>query len=259
MPSKSIPDIILERMALGELSSQELELWGQRQSESVTREQLKSLADSNQEILTAYAPSTMVAAISRKARREKTRSRLFKIGALAMPLAATAALLLFYMQPENAQHQWSEPNEVTRLKGSSTARLIVYRNQEGQALRLKDNALVQANDVVQISYIVSEQVYGVVLSIDGDGNVTLHLPEQGHRAEALKIGAEVPLAHAYQLDDARDYERFFLLTSQSQFSVELALDAARQLVASGSAQAGQLDLPDDIAQASLTLRKGVVL
>jgi hypothetical protein len=114
--------------------------------------------------------------------------------------------------------------------------------------------------VVQIAYQAAGRRYGVVVSIDGRGRVTRHLPRTGDRAAPLRAGAPVPLPEAYRLDDAPGFERFFLVTSDAPFSVELVVRAAERLYGGDPdpARTGtHLDLPGGLGQARFELRKEV--
>jgi hypothetical protein len=54
----------------------------------------------------------------------------------------------------------------------------------------------------------------VLVSLDGAGNVGVHLPPAGStRAASLEVGREVRLPFAYRLDRAPAFERFFLVTA----------------------------------------------
>ena len=97
--------------------------------------------------------------------------------------------------------------------------------------------------------------YGVLLSIDGAGRVTQHLPEPGaSAASTLHAPSEIRLPSAYELDDAPGFERFLLITSTQPFPVAAALDAARSLAGQGqSARTAPLPLPPAFHQTSVLL------
>jgi hypothetical protein len=55
----------------------------------------------------------------------------------------------------------------------------MYRKTPNGAVeRLHNGAFTRAGDRVQVTYTVSEARFGVVLSIDGRGDVTWHLPPE---------------------------------------------------------------------------------
>jgi hypothetical protein len=158
----------------------------------------------------------------------------------------------------------SEPPEYVGWKGDKvpSPRLWVYRqrtvaNQE-QPERLSDGARAARGDLLQLAYATGRDGrYGVLLSIDGAGRVTQHLPEPGASAAAtLRSANEIHLPTAYELDDAPGFERFLLITSTQPFPVASALDAARALAGQGSsARTAPLPLSPDFHQTSVLLQK----
>ena len=97
----------------------------------------------------------------------------------------------------------------------------------------------------------------MLLSIDGAGRVTLHLPDERARSAApLRAVREIPLPSAYELDDAPGFERFVLVTSPAPFSVADVRQAAKSLVARGrDARTLPLALAPAIQQTSVLLHK----
>jgi hypothetical protein len=115
---------------------------------------------------------------------------------------------------------WSEKGldgvEITRLKGGEP-RLILFRKTDRGEEPLHNNHWVSDGDLIQIFYFVPDSVYGAILSVDGHGTVTQHLPESGSDAALLQPGEPVALGFSYQLDDAPKWERFYLITSKRRF------------------------------------------
>jgi hypothetical protein len=146
-------------------------------------------------------------------------------------------------------------DETERVKGNGP-RLAVARERPGlDAEPLGPGARARAGDVLQLSYLSAGRPYGVVLSIDGRGTVTRHWPESGDGAAPLEARGAVPLAHAYILDDAPGFERFFLVTGNTVFAVQVPLEAARRITSSGAARTAPLGLPAGFEQATLLLEK----
>jgi hypothetical protein len=121
--------------------------------------------------------------------------------------------------------------------------------------RLASGAGAHPRDRLQLSYVPGEARYGVLLSVDGRGGVTLHLPREPGMAAPLGAG-EVLLPDAYELDDAPGFERFFFVHAGTPFPVEKVLASARALAADPerSAQA-PLALPPELEQVSVFLPK----
>jgi hypothetical protein len=69
----------------------------------------------------------------------------------------------------------------TRIKGTVDGRpaLAVYRRTPAGSERLADGDVARAGDLLRVGYASGGRAYGVILSIDGTGAVTLHLPPSG--------------------------------------------------------------------------------
>jgi hypothetical protein len=143
--------------------------------------------------------------------------------------------------------------EVVRFKGDPE--LWVYRKVGDASDPLRHGDSARRGDLLQLKYGPSNAGYGVIVSIDGRGNATLHFPANASGSTALtRAGAALP--HAYELDDAPSFERFFIVTSAAPIDVRSVLEAARAL-GNGSALAerANLPLPDSLHQKSILLRK----
>ncbi len=147
-------------------------------------------------------------------------------------------------------------DEPVRIKGLAP-RLRIHRKRGGTIEELTDGAVAHAGDLVQISYMAAGSRNGVVVSLDGQGVVTLHHPARPDAAPSLVARGQHALDHAYELDDARSFERFVLVTSGDQaIDPETVLAAAERLAKRGpAARHSPLPLPDPWHQSSVTLRK----
>ena len=134
--------------------------------------------------------------------------------------------------------------------------LVIYRKRPQQIGRLPDGAAVASGDTVQVSYVAAGNHHGVVVSADGSGVVTLHHPAQASGSTQLLPRGEHPLPHAFQLDDAPAFERFFFVTSARRpIDVATVMAAAEAWAVDPSLDKARLPLTDELQQASLTLRK----
>lgn len=113
---------------------------------------------------------------------------------------------------------------------------------------------MRAGDLVRVGYRAAGRGFGVIVSVDGRGSVTVHLPGRGDQAAALAGGDTVLVHHAYQLDDAPRFERFHFVTAGAPFAVATVVDAARR--AALTAGASELPLAPSFEQATFLLRKG---
>lgn len=146
--------------------------------------------------------------------------------------------------------------ESVRIKGLAP-RLHVHRQRDGQVEQLHDGSMAREGDLVQISYMAVGNHYGVVVSLDGRGVVTLHHPERPRTQATLVARGEHALGHAYELDDAETFERFVFVTSGDEpLDPAVVLDAARSLAHRGeAARHSPLPLPGRWQQSSITLDK----
>jgi len=143
--------------------------------------------------------------------------------------------------------------EQTEIKGDPG--LLVFRKRESRLERLSQGAHAAQGDQLQLDYVHSAG-YGVVLSLDGAGRITLHLPQAGTDAAVRLTNGQVRLPSSYELDDAPRFERFFIVTADAPFSAATVVDAARSLSHSSAAATGKLPLPPEtFRQASIRIAK----
>ena len=86
------------------------------------------------------------------------------------------------------------------------------------------------------------------------GHVTLHLPRQGRRAAPLRADEGVLLDHAFELDDAPGWERFFFVTSETPFDLVAVVDGARHAPV-GATPPAALPIPAPLEQSAFSLEK----
>jgi hypothetical protein len=281
--SKKVPTWLLERAAQGELGASQVdELRTRLEAEGRKLEtELAALGASNQQVHSQVDKDRVVAEIRRRAARvtEKPSSRRsLNLFIAPLALAGSLGIGLLMLRPgqggssahqggstiTEAQPARKEPAEYLGFKGTerSASRLWVYRqrtvaNQE-QPERLSNGSRAARGDLLQLAYAAGHDGrYGVLLSIDGAGRVTQHLPEPGASAAAtLGSPDEIHLPSAYELDDAPGFERFLLITATQPFPVSAALDAARSLAGQGaSARTAPLPLSPAFHQTSVLLQK----
>jgi hypothetical protein len=261
--SDKTPRWLVERLALGELDPADAaEI--RRRLEAAGRppdEVLAALEASNREILSAHPAATVAAAVRRRAAAAapapvRARWRGILVGA---PLAAAGlALALLVLGPSSTPPSPAGGLEETRIKGPSVPgapRLVVYRQGRAGTERLADGARAARGDLVQLATANGGGTWGVLLSIDGAGRVTLHWPERGGQAASL-AAAELRVPSSYELDDAPAFERFLLVSADRPFDVGSVVAAARTLAARPeAARVAPLPLRGRFGQASLTLVK----
>jgi len=273
LSTKKTPAWLLERVAQDELDGAEVaELRGRLAAEGRSlEEELEKLRQSDRQILTQLPRATMGAAIRRRAAGEPPRKARSRLGMLFPPLALAGTLGLIILVAHGiGDHGIAPPNlsgggEVTKIKGDEpcSPRLLVYRQRPGRTSTsdselLPDGARGARGDLLQLAYDKApEGLYGVIVSLDGAGRVTQHLPEEGaSQAAPLTSIRELRLPSAYELDDAPGFERFLLVTASQPFAIAVVLDAANALAHRGAAARTEaLPLGPSYRQTSLLLNK----
>lgn len=268
MSASRTPDWLLERIALGELPPDELAAAKVRLAqEPEGLERLARLEADSRATLERHTPSNVVAEVERRHRLQSVRAsveadrrpsplrRLLPTLSLGVPVAMALVVLFVvsHRDPPREDTPSVRMGEYTGIKGDP--QLIVHRQGESGPEKLASGAPAKPGDLLQLSYNAGGKPYGAVLSVDGRGSVTLHLPETLTGSLALKSGA-VSLEHAYELDDAPAFERFVFITSDTPFDLNAVMDAARALAQNpDEARTAPLSLPASLNQTSLTVEK----
>lgn len=253
-----VSDWKLERFALGELPADELEALREGASTDPDLEaRVEALEASNAEILDRYRSAPMARAIEHRLaehRKRATGRRLRGLAALA-PIVAAAVIAIVVLPtgertgaPAVAPPIGPQRPEVIIPKGPLDAKLLVFRKANGESVRLRDGDPARAGDVLQLRYKPAGNRFGVILSVDGRGQVTEHFS-----GELARAGG--PLDHAYELDDAPRFERFFLVASPDPIDMGRLLDAAEDLAGSSGVTTQPLPLGGAHEQTSVLIQK----
>ncbi len=259
-----VPDLILEQYRLNELPPQDVERVERLLREDETlQHRLEALDRSDAEIARQYPPAWMAERVrERQSRgssvpvRPRDRVRLWGVPATI----GAAAIVLVFMLPHPATTPFWKPAPVTdtdRIKGLGPA-LAVFRRSARGTETLADGDVARPGDLLRLGYTSAGRAYGVIVSIDGRGAVTLHLPPNGGRAASLGRNGQVLLDQAYELDDAPSWERFYFITGDSAFEVAPILDAARRSAARDlRSPPAALAIPGELTQSTFSLQKEV--
>lgn len=271
--TKKTPAWLVEQAAQGELGGADLdELRSRLAAEGRSLDdELERLRQSNRQILTQLPREMMGAAIRRRVAGNDRVEPRWRLRAVLPTLAAVGTLGLVMLVARGiGDHGIVQPLpeqsvEKTTSKGDEarSARLLVYRQRPGRISAadfelLTDGARGARGDLLQLAYDKTpEGMHGVLISIDGAGKVTLHMPDEGARQAApLTAVREIRLPSAYELDDAPGFERFMLVTAAQPFAIAAVIEAAQTLAHRGDAARTQpLPLPRGFVQTSLLLNK----
>jgi hypothetical protein len=243
-----LPDIVLERYRLNELPPAEYDRLSDRlRRDEALRLRLESLDQSDMEIRRDYQPEVFILRMQERLAARPVRGP-FPAWALPAVLVA-ASLILAVVLPRMGPRD----GDGDRIKGLLPG-LAVYRKTDTGSETLADGAIAHRGDVIRLGYRAAGKPYGVILSIDGRGAVTLHLPPNGEQAASLQGEPTVLLDQAYELDDAPRWERFYFVTGETSFPVQPVMDAARRAASNPRPQPA-LDLPRGLEQSIFLLQK----
>jgi len=232
----AIPSRILEQINSSEVKASDFyKIYGKQEVEA----SLAEIKKSDQKILTEYTPELMRAKIEEKMQKKNDRKKVDNkiIFIRYAQFAAAAIVLCAIMIPaglrikSNASLTNSTPaaTENVRIKGSANTenynykdpKLNLYRQDGSKITCLNNGAFAKSGDVIQITYNAGNKEYGVIFSVDGNGNITRHFPEDSWQAQPLlHRNDEIPLDFSYELDNAPDFECFIMVTSKKQFNLD---------------------------------------
>lgn len=231
-----IPQLLLEEINLGEKRAEDFyDKYGKEELDAA----LAELKKSDEEIFSKYpmkdmqkkivAKSMMVVDSSAEnAENSETEPKVKKgfwsdVRRVRMfGVAAAAAFVVMLCVPVSLRVLSIGKTESIRMKGDVKKQALKLYKQDGNdAVLLNNGAKVDAGDVIQISYVAGKNEYGIIFSIDGNGNVTKHFPDSTWKSEKLnQVMTEVPLDFSYELDDAPEYECFVFVTSDKPFVLD---------------------------------------
>ena len=262
----SLPDWLVERAALDEVPPASRDRVDRADPRELA-ERVAALREDSAAELARHPVGPAVAQIEAQRAAQATlrarRQRQRRLGALGLATTAATALVFTRLAVDPATEpsdpartsKVAPPDDGNRVKG--VPRLVAFRQVGNQAERLARDAFVRAGDVLQLRYDAGTRGYGVIASLDGAGVVTLHFPlGEDAPPEATAVAPKMTtLPRAYALDDAPRFERFFFLTADEPIDVQRSLAAMRALAARPDSADAALELPADIHQWSLRLRK----
>jgi hypothetical protein len=222
------------------------------------RQRLQALEASDVEIRRRYPPAVLAAHVRQQleGRAPDTRHEA-GAGLFGLPWKTVAVLAGVLAVVVLAGPPLFGPGDETgdRIKGLEPALLLFRKTAEGSE-KLQDRATARPGDLIRIGYRAAGNAWGVILSVDGRGVVTRHLPREGTQAARLSTESPALLDVAYELDDAPRWERFYLVTGPAPFDVAPVIDAAGRAAASERADAPPvLSLQMNVTQSSVLLIK----
>lgn len=295
MKTDRIPDIYIEQYLLDELPDnlrKEMEDLILKDPELNSR--IAVMKKSNEEILSAYPAKSMAEAIIKKCSLEKTGAlsynmanavksgdtasegiisslkraagrissamdrfseRRFTLSIAASAVAMIAVLIVLI--PGVIDIRTPADNDV-RIKGLDS-KLLIYRMKGKEIEELQNYAAAGKGDIIQVGYIAAGNFkHGVILSIDGRGSVTLHLPDSGSADQELVLYKKILLDKSYELDDSPSFERFIMVLSPDPLNAADLVERAKKLAISrDSAQNGSIISGNNSKELSIIIKKSI--
>ena len=253
--SERVPELLVERLAKGELSASEAARVRAALGEDADA-RLRAIEQDDGATL-ARLPAAEVARVvrGRVAASEPVRTSApprwwIPVGAFAAAsLAVWCAVrpgddgvLTIDDRGEGGMLVDPSDGDVVRIKGDAV--LTIDRLAGVGSERLAQGASVHAGDRLQLQYRAGDRGHGTIVSIDGGGVATLHFPSSPVASTRLREGGIVALDHSYELDDAPRFERFFFVTTgiDQAIDVDMVMRAAKALASRADAQSAALEV-----------------
>jgi len=230
----------IERYLLEELPESEMATLKTLENENAEFcSRIEQLKNNNKELLAKYpAPYPKFKVIE-----QKNKWRVYLSACAALVMAATAMITVF--SDRNAATGFSNAvvisEEGTRIKGLK-AGLEIWRKTGESTEKLSNNSEAKAGDLLQMRYTAEKKCYGVILSMDGNGTMTIHLSGDSGKAAELEAGKIVSLKNAYELDNAPKFETFYLITDSTRFSLAPVAESILQGKVPKNLQVSQITL-----------------
>ena len=253
----SLPDWLVERAALDEVPLASRDRIAAADPTELA-ETIAALRARNAAELAAHPAGPAISQIAARVAATKRRSHTVRWGLVGLATTAAAVMVVLRLGANHGAAPTApirDDDDGIRIKGP--ARLVVFRQVGDQAERLEQDAVARAGDLLQLRYDTGHHKYGVIASLDGAGVVTLHFPSsEDAPPEATAMAKKsTTLPHAYALDDAPRFERFFFITANRPVDVQQSLTALRTLAQRPDSADAALDLPTGLDQWSLRLKK----
>lgn len=225
-----ISDLKLERYLLGELPEKEMRDFQERElSDEIFAARVREMREQGKRFVAENPFEALEAKMD--AADEAADGNVISGLWLKVAAALVIALGVFSMvvlnrnvetySGESATMEVAMANvdDGTRIKGMS-ASLEVWKKTGDSAVQMVNLGDASEGDEIQLRYRVPQKCFGMLFSMDGNGTVTMHMGD-GNNAIELEPGKMTTLPFAYKLDNAPKFEKFFLLTSQNSFAIDV--------------------------------------
>lgn len=219
-----IPDWKLEKYLTGDLPVEEMRRVRELEAtDEVFAARVRTMREDNLAILRKMPFESIE---TKLAARAPANFKFVKFAAAAVFVLAFAGIFTFMNGEESVSPSSGSQTNMqlamaetgTRIKGMES-RMEVWKKTTKGIVQLENLSGATEGDEIQLRYSVPQKCFGILFSMDGNGTLTMHMGDD-NKAIALEPGKMVTLPFAYKLDNAPKFEKFFLLTSQSEFELD---------------------------------------
>lgn len=247
MPNDEMFNLKLEQYLLDELSESDKK---EIENNPEYMKEIERLKESNNQFFDKFNIQSL-AKETEKRTNDRSKVVKFPVKTISSLAAAAACFILIINILPNLNRKQND-EEIIYLKGEQKIRVYLKDNNEIQELNNLNR--VKENDQLQITYH-SKENYGVIFSLDGLNNITYHYPESLQSTTKLKIGREINLPRSYTLDNAPYFEKFYLITSDKSFNLDLVNSAIQAIEVKDGKITIDIELPGEYKIESITLLK----
>ena len=225
-----ISDFKLERYLLGELPEKEMRDFQERElSDEIFAARVREMREQGKRFVAENPFEALEAkmdAADEAADDNVISGMWLKVAAaLVIALGVFSMVVLnrnvetYFGESATMEVAMANVDDGTRIKGMS-ASLEVWKKTGDSAVQMVNLGDASEGDEIQLRYRVPQKCFGMLFSMDGNGTVTMHMGD-GNNAIELEPGKMTTLPFAYKLDNAPKFEKFFLLTSQNSFAIDV--------------------------------------
>lgn len=225
-----ISDFKLERYLLGELPEKEMRDFQERElSDEIFAARVREMREQGKRFVAENPFEALEAkmdAADEAADGNVISGLWLKVAAaLVIALGVFSMVVLnrnvetYFGESATMEVAMANVDDGTRIKGMS-ASLEVWKKTGDSAVQMVNLGDASEGDEIQLRYRVPQKCFGMLFSMDGNGTVTMHMGD-GNNAIELEPGKMTTLPFAYKLDNAPKFEKFFLLTSQNSFAIDV--------------------------------------
>jgi hypothetical protein len=225
MNKVDIPDLKLEQYLLGELDTPEMEkITALCSNDEQVQNRVESLRHMEKVFTDTYTLDWFQQRITQKNIQQSKPKHSFRLA--LVPIVCILLLLplaYFYLNMSN-----NLDSSLTRTKGDLFFFTVYRKTALGHDL-LPNGSVVREKDLLQIEYTADTSLhYGLIVSLDGNGHITIHLGDENGSAAQLTERNKL-LPYSYELDDAPGFEKFFYITGRNQFTLNDCISICKKM------------------------------